>query len=148
MPKAKKATAVMSVVDPNTETLIRRLSSITERLEKLKALDKKVRETLFAIVEAAEGKTLNTLYGTLTIREKKEYNFEKCKKVIEARKAFEEAKARLEAAEEAAKADAPYEKKESLAFNRNKAVSARAKRGRVYIRSFFSRLKSRPEIPS
>lgn len=140
MPKAKAAAAV-AVVDSATERVVRHLSSITERLEKLKELDKKVRVALFKVVKATGNKTLTTLYGTLTIKETKEYDFSGFKDVICAQRALEVAKANLKAAEEAAKATAPYEVKETLAFNRNKAVSARAQKGRVYIRSFFRRAK-------
>lgn len=140
MPKAKAAVA--AVVDSLTEGLVRRLSSITERLEELKERDKGVRESLFKAVKATNSKTLTTIYGTLTIKETKVYNFEKCVEVTAAREALEVAKAQLKAAEDAAKADAPYEIKETLTFNRNKAVSARAKKGRIYIRSFFRRAKA------
>jgi hypothetical protein len=140
MPKTK--TAVAAVVDSLTEGLVRRLSSITERLEELKEKDKGVRESLFKAVKATNNKTLITIYGTLTIKETKVYNFEKCVEVTAAREALEVAKAQLKAAEDAAKADAPYEIKETLTFNRNKAVSARAKKGRIYIRSFFRRAQT------
>lgn len=142
MPKAKAQTAVAAVVDSATERVVRHLSSITERLEELKELDKKVRANLFKIVKATGNKTLTTIYGTLTIKETKVYNFEKCAEVVAALTALEEAKAKLKAAEEVAKATAPYEIKETLAFNRNKAVSARAKKGRIYIRSFFRRAQT------
>ena len=145
MPKAKAA-AVLSVVDTATEYMVRRLSSITERLEDLKNVDKKVRESLFDIVKASNNKSLTTIYGTLTIKETKDYNFDNHKEVAEARKALEVAKAQLKAAEEVAKATATYGIKEVLEFRRNKAVSARARRGRVYIRSFFGRAKNRPEV--
>jgi hypothetical protein len=53
----------------------------------------------------------------------------------------EVAKAKLKALEDAAKANMKPKVKKTPVFNRNKAVSAIAKIGRIYVATIFSRPK-------
>lgn len=138
MPKTQQIIANHTAVSP-TEDLVRRLSSIVEREENLKATKENVRQLIFKALKAVGAKNLATIYGSVVLKQKKVYNYAGITAVEEAQRAVEEAKAALAAAQKAAQATAPYEIEETIAFTRNKAVSARAKKGRIYIRSFFRR---------
>lgn len=140
MPKVKSAPVTIPTA---VENLVRRLSSAEERLEKLKSIKDSIRDSLFNLIKASGSKDLTTIYGTLVIREKKVYNYSGFEQVEAAEEALQVAKAALAAAQKAAQATAPYEVTEILAFTRNKAVSARAPKGRIYIRSFFRKAASK-----
>lgn len=129
------------------ENLIRSLSSVTERIELLKEQDAKLRNKLFAALEGQESSKVESVYGRVNLKEQKVYDYSGNPDVVAAEQALEEAKARLKAAKAVAEATAPYEVKRTLVFTRNKAVSARAKSGRIYVRSFLRRRPIRSPRP-
>lgn len=137
------ATAALNAI----ESLIRRLSSVTERLEILKEQDKDLRQKLFTALEGQESGKVETVYGRVNLTQEKVYDYSEFPDVIAAEQALEEAKARLDAAKAVAKPVAPFTIKRKLVFNRNKAVSARAKSGRIYVRSFLRRRPARSPRP-
>lgn len=133
---AKGSTAA---VVAKAERLIRQLASVEERLEILKERGAGIRSTLFGLIKA-HGDKIETVYGRVNLKKEKVYDYGNFADVKEAAMAVEEAKARLKAAQAAAQAaGAPHTVKETLVFNRNKAVSARAQSGRIYVRSFIRR---------
>lgn len=129
------------------ESLIRRLSSVTERIELLKEQDGDLRQKLFAALEGQTSNKAESVYGRVNIKEQKVYDYSGDANVALAEEALEVAKAQLKAAKAAAEATAPYEIKRTLVFTRNKAVSARAKSGRIYVRSFLRRRPVRSSRP-
>lgn len=128
------------------ERIIRSLSSVSERNAELKERESALKEQGVALLRTLKVKSLDTIYGTLTIRDTEIYDYssfpevgEAAKKLAKLEEALKAAKEDLEMAQKAAqKGGAPLSLKEKcVEFRRNKAVSARAKGGRIYVRSIF-----------
>jgi hypothetical protein len=126
------------------ENLIRRLSSIEERKAELDEQGAPIRTKLLGLLEAHVSNKAETIYGRVNIKEEKVYDYSSNPDVALAMEAVEVAKAQLKAAQKAAQSTSPFTIKRTLVFYRNKAVSARAKGKRVYIRSFL-RLRKSPK---
>jgi len=124
-----------------TENLVRRLSSLEERIAALTERRNAVKDSIAKKLVAANLKKIETIYGNFIIREDKEYDFSSNVKIQKAIQRVEVAKAKLNALEDAAKANMEPTVKKVPVFNRNKAVSAMAKRGRIYVATIFSRPK-------
>lgn len=118
---------------------IRRLSSLDERIKELEGRKKVLQARIEAEMKVISKDKVETIYGYTQLRNNKEYDFSNFDEVAEAEKALVVAKANLEAAKERAKAaGATYTEKKVFAFFRNKAVSARAKKGRIWISTIVS----------
>jgi hypothetical protein len=135
------ATAQTTIQTQTTENLVRRLSSLEERIAVLTERKKAVKASIAKRLMAASLKKIETIYGNFILREDKEYDFSDNPKIQKAIQRVEVAKAKLKALEDAAKADLEPVIKKVPAFNRNKAVSAMAKKGRIYVATIFSRPK-------
>lgn len=119
---------------------IRRLSSLDERIKELEARKKKLSGQIKTTMSNQKQDKVESIYGYVQIRKNKEYDYSGYEAVAEAEKTLAQAKAALEAAQEQARNDgAPHKEKPVFAFYRNKAVSARAKKNRIYIRTIMSR---------
>jgi flagellar motility protein MotE (MotC chaperone) len=124
-----------------TENLVRRLSSLDERIAALTERRSAVKASIAEKLEAADLKKIETIYGNFILREDKEYDFSGNTKIQKATQTVEVAKAKLKALEDAAKAKMEPTVKKVPVFNRNKAVSAMAKKGRIYVATILSRSK-------
>jgi flagellar motility protein MotE (MotC chaperone) len=122
-----------------TENLVRRLSSLEERIAALTERKNAVKASIAEKLEAAKLKKIETIYGNFILRDDKEYDFSGNAKIQKATQTVEVAKAKLKTLEEAAKANMEPTVKKVPVFNRNKAVSAMAKKGRIYVATIFSR---------
>jgi len=135
------ATTQTIIQTQTTENLVRRLSSLEERIAVLTERKNAVKEPIAKKLMAASLKKIETIYGNFILREDKEYDFSGNSEIQEAIRQVEIAKANLKALENAAKANLNPKIKKTPAFNRNKAVSAVAKKGRIYVATIFSRPK-------
>lgn len=133
-------------VEAKLERIIRSLSSVTERGAEIEVREATLKDQGASLLRLLKVKSLDTIYGTLSIRDTKVYDYnaypevkKAAEKVAELEKSLKAAKADLEGAQKAAQKDgAPHTLEEKcVAFQRNKAVSARAKGGRIYVRSIF-----------
>lgn len=124
-----------------TENLVRRLSSLEERIAALTERRNAVKASIAEKLTAADLKKIETIYGNFIIRGNDEYDFSSNVKIQKAIQRVEVAKAKLKALEDAAKANMEPTVKKTPVFNRNKAVSAMAKKGRIYVATIFSRPK-------
>jgi flagellar motility protein MotE (MotC chaperone) len=133
--------AIAQTTIQTTENLIRRLSSLEERIAALTERRNAVKASIAEKLTAANLKKIETIYGNFILRDDKEYDFSGNTKIQKATQTVEVAKAKLKALEDAAKANMEPTVKETPAFYRNKAVSAMAKKGRIYVATIFSRPK-------
>jgi multidrug resistance efflux pump len=118
----------------NINEQIRRLSSIEERMAALKETGAKVRATIEKDMRASGDNKVETIYGYTQLKNTVTYDYSSFPEVAQAELALEQAKAALKAAQaQAQAAGAPKAKGKVFAFVRNKAVSARAKKGRIYV---------------
>ncbi len=124
-----------------TENLVRRLSSLEERIAALTERRNAVKASIAGKLTAADLKKIETIFGNFILREDKEYDFSGNTKIQKATQTVEVAKAKLKALEDAAKAKMEPTVKKVPVFNRNKAVSAMAKKGRIYVATILSRSK-------
>jgi flagellar motility protein MotE (MotC chaperone) len=124
-----------------TENLVRRLSSLEERIAALTERKNAVKASIAVKLNAAKLKKIETIYGNFIIREDEQYDFSSNAKIQKAIQRVEVAKAKLKSLEDAAKANMEPTIKKTPAFYRNKAVSAMAKKGRIYVATIFSRSK-------
>lgn len=115
------------------EAHIRALSSIKERADFLKNQEDKVKTKIVAGMGTIKLKTISTVYGDFILRESAVYDFSGVDAVAKAETRFKEAKAALRAAKEAAKIDLLPTIKVTPTLNRNKAVSARTKKGHIKV---------------
>jgi flagellar motility protein MotE (MotC chaperone) len=135
------ATAQTTIQTQSTENLVRRLSSLEERIAALTERRDAVKASITGKLNAAKLKKIETIYGDFILRDDKEYDFSGNTKIQKDIKNVEVAKAKLKALEDAAKANMKPKVKKTPVFNRNKAVSAIAKIGRIYVATIFSRPK-------
>lgn len=135
------ATTQTTIQTQATENLVRRLSSLEERIAVLTERKKAVKASIAKNLMAASLKKIETIYGNFILREDKEYDFSDNPKIQKAIQRVEVAKAKLKALEDAAKANMEPTVNKVPVFNRNKAVSAMAKKGRIYVATIFSRPK-------
>jgi flagellar motility protein MotE (MotC chaperone) len=135
------AIAQTTIQTQTTENLVRRLSSLEERIAALTERKNAVKASIAEKLVAAKLKKIETVYGNFIIREDDEYDFSGNAKIQKATQTVEVAKAKLKTLEEAAKANMEPKVKKTPVFNRNKAVSAMAKKGRIYVATIFSRPK-------
>jgi multidrug resistance efflux pump len=120
-------------------TAIRRLSSLDERIKELDTRKKELSVQIEKGMNSTSNNKVETIYGYTQLRESKEFDFSTFDEVAEAEKALKVAKANLEAAKERAKqGGATFTVKKVFAFYRNKAVSARAKKGRIWVSTIVS----------
>lgn len=124
-----------------TENLVRRLSSLEERIAVLTERKNVVKAFIATGLKKHGLKKIETIYGNFILREDEEYDFSDNPKIQKAIQRVEVAKVKLKALEDAAKANMEPTVKETPVFKRNKAVSAMAKKGRIYVATIFSRPK-------
>jgi hypothetical protein len=136
-----QTTIQTTIQTQTTENLVRRLSSLEERIAVLTERKNAVKASIVGKLNAAKLKKIETIYGNFILRDDKEYDFSGNAKIQKATQTVEVAKAKLKALEDAAKANMEPTVKKVSVFNRNKAVSAMAKRGRIYVATIFSRPK-------
>lgn len=118
----------------NINELIRRLSSIEERMATLKETGAKVRANIEAKMRASVDNKVETIYGYTQLKNTVTYDYSNFPEVEQAELVLEQAKAALKAVQmKAQAAGAPKTQSKVFAFVRNKAVSARAKKGRIYV---------------
>jgi hypothetical protein len=122
----------------NFEIQVRRLASLEERIATLTTQKETLRDRIGAEMGTENLKKVETLYGYVQVKEQEVFDFSQFPEVaaaaLELRRVTELAKAKVKAAELAAiEAKAPSTTKKTFAFYRNKAVSARAQKGRVYV---------------
>jgi len=122
----------------NFDTQVRRLSSLEERIATLTTQKETLRDQIGAQMETQNLKKVETLYGYVQVKEQEVFDFSQFPEVaaaaLELKRVTELVKAKVKAAEFAAVvAKAPSTTKKTFAFYRNKAVSARAQKGRVYV---------------
>lgn len=118
----------------NVNSLIRRLSSVEERIEALTETKGKYRSRIEAGMLATGSNKVETIYGYTQLKNNSSYDYSEHPEVAEAEKALAQAKLALKLAQEKAQAKgAPKTVNKVFVFTRNKAVSARAKRSRIYI---------------
>lgn len=123
----------------NINEKIRRLSSIEERMAALKETGAKVRSNIEAEMRASGDSKVETVYGYTQLRKEISYDYSNFPEVAKALLALEKAKAALKVAQEKAQnSGAPKTEGKVFAFVRNKAVSARAKKGRIYISTIMT----------
>ena len=131
--------AQTTIQTQTTENLVRRLSSLEERIAVLTERKNAVKASIAEGLKKRGLKKTETIYGNFILREDKEYDFSDNPEIQKAIQRVEVAKAKLKALEDAAKANMKPTVKKTPVFNRNKAVSAMAKKGRVYVATIFSR---------
>jgi flagellar motility protein MotE (MotC chaperone) len=136
-----QTTIQTTIQTQTTENLVRRLSSLEERIAALTERKNAVKASIAEKLTAAKLKKIETIYGNFILRDDKEYDFSGNTKIQKATQTVEVAKAKLKALEDAAKANMEPKVKKTPVFNRNKAVSAKAKKGRIYVATIFSRPK-------
>lgn len=128
----------------NVESIIRRLSSVEERIEALTETKGKYRSQIEAEMLSTGINKVETIYGYTQLKNNSSYDYSDHPEVAEAEKALAQAKLALKLAQEKAQAEgAPKTVKKVFAFVRNKAVSARATKGRVYISTIIRGARKR-----
>ena len=131
--------AQTTIQTQTTENLVRRLSSLEERIAVLTERKNAVKASIAKELKKHGLKKIETIYGNFILREDKEYDFSDNPEIQKGYQRVEVAKAKLKALEDAAKANMKPTVKKTPVFNRNKAVSAMAKKGRIYVATIFSR---------
>lgn len=113
----------------------------------LKAVGAQHKAAIEADMRAIKSDKVETIYGYTQLKIKPEFDYSEHPEVAEAEKALELAKTVLELAQKKAQeAGAPKTEKRVFAFYRNKAVSARAKRNRIYVSTVIDGRKVNPKV--
>jgi hypothetical protein len=124
--------------------LVRRLSSLEERKEVLEGRRDAVKGSIAAGLKAAGLDRVDTIYGNVVIRNDKKYNFSDNTNIQDAIRQLELAKTNLKALQDAAKVTMEPKESKTPVFIRNKAVSAIAKKSRIYVATVVRRLPPKP----
>lgn len=135
------------------EQYARQLSSVKERLDALKKREEAIREKVNVALKTIKKDKVETVYGTFTIRASKIPDFSNTpvsKDIAKAEKKVKDLELKLKSAQvaldfmknqaikEFGNSVTYTEGTKVLAFNRNKSVSARAKKNRIYVRTFYN----------